>query len=60
MKGRQKATFLKKWAWSAAETYLKLKMCMLWSSGLSMPFVILHVYVKELSEEQVKTVLVFS
>ena len=36
------------------DTYLKLKMCMLWSRGLSMSLAILHIYFKQLLEEQVK------
>ena len=32
--------------------YLKLKMCMLWARGLSMPLAILHIYFKQLLEEQ--------
>ena len=34
------------------DTYLKLKMCMLWAWGLSLSFVILHIYLKQLLEEQ--------
>ena len=42
------------------DTYLKLEMCMLWSRGLSMSLAILHICLKQLLEEQVKTVLLFS